>query len=493
MTHELIMLGDCVEVMRALPDASVDAVITDPPYGLEFMGKEWDGSDGFRRSLNPADVDRPNVFGRASARGPEFRAGALYREWTEAWAAECLRLLKPGGHLLAFGGTRTNHRLASGIEDAGFEIRDTLAWLYGSGFPKSLDVSKAIDKAAGATRSEVIGSKLGRPGMTKDGSNQSFDGSPNTYGGGVLATDVLAAATPEAETWQGWGTALKPAHEPITLARKPLTGTVAANVLRHGTGALNIDACRIEHGADVDLEREQRQHADTSGMRGIGEGGYASDHSQPLYAPGGRWPANVILSHHPDCTPTGETRSVKSDGHHPAKRGAGGLSTSGHAGQEALDERYADGEAVEVWECHADCAVRLLDEQSGTLHSQDPATRRSRSKVQGVTEFGTGASIEYADKGGASRFYYTAKASKRERGEGNTHPTVKPLALMRYLVRLIAPPGALILDPFLGSGTTALACIAEGVEWVGIEQDAGYAEIATERISAYEVQLGIEL
>jgi site-specific DNA-methyltransferase (adenine-specific) len=506
-THELIMLGDCIQVMRNLPDACIDAVITDPPYGIGFMGKPWDGPaireaaerDRLTRSsLGPESASRPgraqprssSAFGNAAIIAGPVRGGRDFQDWCEAWAAECLRLLKPGGHLVSFGGTRTNHRLASGIEDAGFEIRDTLAWLYGSGFPKSLDVSKAIDKAAGATR-EVVGERAWSNARMDAGQGVSglrqAGGFAGEYESERVQVPITAPATPDAATWQGWGTALKPAHEPITLARKPIRGTIAANVLAHGTGALNIDACRI---GDEPITQHGRGDGENRAMSG-------RNYAEPAgRAWSGRWPANVILSHHPDCLATGETRSVKSDGHHPAKRGAGGLSTSGHAGQEALDERHADGETVEVWECHAECAVRLLDEQTGELHTH-PGTMRKRASDSayfgGAGARPEGLQLSAGDKGGASRFYYCAKASKRERGgEHNTHPTVKPLALMRWLVRLVAPPGALILDPFLGSGTTALACIAEGVEWVGIEQDSGYAEIATQRIRAAEHEAGVK-
>ena len=218
--------GDCTNKLKTLPDNSVDAVVTDPPYGLAFMGKRW-------------DYDVPTV---------------------EVWA-ECLRVLRPGGHLLAFAGTRTQHRMAVRIEDAGFEIRDMIAWVYGSGFPKSLDVSKAIDKAAGAERTEIVGSKLGRPGMAKDGSNQRsrFDAAFGEGEGIAMNHNVYAPATPEAQRWQGWGTALKPALEPITVARKPLVGTVAENVLAHGTGAVNIDGCRV--GDTVETWPTSRSYA----------------------------------------------------------------------------------------------------------------------------------------------------------------------------------------------------------------------------------------
>lgn len=297
----------------------------------------------------------------------------------DIWA-ECLRVLKPGGHLLAFAGTRTQHRMAVRIEDAGFEIRDMIAWVYGSGFPKSLDVSKAIDKAAGVER-EVVGSKLGRPGMAKDGRNQSFDSSVNTYGGGgILSTDITAPATDAARQWQGWGTALKPSLEPLTVARKPLIGTVAANVLAHGTGALNIDGCRVGE-----------PFVSSGGAAGFSAAKGWNENSMGEHEPKevpGRWPANLI-----------------------------------HDGSEPAD---------------------LLGE--------------------------------------AARFFYCAKASKKDRDEGNVHPTVKPTDLMRYLCRLVTPPGGVVLDPFMGSGSTGKAAMLEGFRFIGIEREAEYVEIARARI-----------
>jgi DNA modification methylase len=412
-----IVEGDCVEAMRAMPECSVDAVVCDPPYGLEFMGKQWDApwrtGDGFRRSRNPADVGRDDAFGRASARAPEYRAGLGFQQWCEAWAREALRVLKPGGHLLAFGGTRTYHRLACAVEDAGFEIRDCLAWLYGSGFPKSLDVSKAIDKAAGAER-EVVGRHVQAQGEpSRAAMNAAMDGSLGWQ------YDLTAPATPDAERWQGWGTALKPAHEPIVLARKPLSGTVSANVLAHGTGALNVDGCRI------------------------GEG---------------RWPANVCL----------------------------------------------DPEAA-----------AMLDEQTGSVGGNHcPKDASGTNAVYGdFAQRPDSSLVGYGDSGGASRFLYVAKSSSAERNAGldgfeatfsptmgngiggkehdpetatpkrNTHPTVKPIELMRWLVRLVTPPGGTCLDPFTGSGTTGCAAVLEGFRFVGIEREPEYAAIARARIA----------
>ena len=391
----ILYAGDCIEVMRQMPEASVDAIVTDPPYGLEFMGRDWDG----------------------------FGTPLGFQTWTESWAREALRILKPGGHLLAFAGTRTYHRMASGVEDAGFEIRDCIAWMYGSGFPKSLDVSKAIDKAAGAER-EVIGSKLGRPGMAKDGSNQrnGFDAAFGGDSSGAMATDITAPATPEAAKWQGWGTALKPAFEPIVVARKPLIGTVAANVLEHGTGALNIDACRI--GTDSICSSGQGIKSGANNFIGGGKD------TQPPSVHIGRWPANI-----------------------------------------ALDET----------------AASILDQQSGV--STSTAKPRNNNDFESVSKGAEKANTTFGheDTGGASRFFYTAKASRHDRNAGgladNTHPTVKPTELMRWLIRLVTPPGGIILDPFGGSGSTGLAARAENTRCILIEREPEYLNIIRDRLS----------
>jgi len=383
--------GDSIEIMRELPDNSVDSIVTDPPYGLGFMGKAWD-------ALPPG----------------------------EEWATECLRVLKPGGHLLAFGGSRTWHRLAVAVEDAGFEIRDSIAWLYGSGFPKSLDVSKAIDKAAGAERTEVIGTrglarwKEGAPGgaaMKDDGGiRQNFD----------KVNTLLAPATAAAEEWQGWGTALKPAFEPVVVARKPLTGTVTQNVLQHGTGALNIDACRIESdpatfglGGGSKVGSGSGENQDPTNYRTNGK-------VSPMN-PSGRWPANV-----------------------------------------ALDEDMA----------------QVLDGQSGV--SKSSAHIRHNEDFEGVAKGAEKAHTTggHTDSGGASRFFYVAKAPKRERPvvDGVAHPTVKPLALMQWLIRLVTPAGGVVLDPFEGSGTTLEACLIEGYRHIGIEREADYLPLIAARM-----------
>jgi site-specific DNA-methyltransferase (adenine-specific) len=430
--------GDCLDILRELPDNSVDSVVTDPPYGLGFMGKAWD---------EPGTIAavRPRSDGGNHAR--EMRA---FQQWCELWAVECLRVLKPGGHLLAFGGTRTYHRLACAVEDAGFEIRDSIAWLYGSGFPKSLDVSKAIDKAAGAER-EVTGRTVtpfrvdaaAERGTSLQGSVNG-DFSRQTEGG-YRYTEHTAPATDAARQWQGWGTALKPAFEPVVVARKPLTGTVAGNVLAWGTGALNVDGCRIE--GDVPTTKQggggafARATQSAHGYRPEGamyrgeaeraaQGGVLS---QPHSA--GRWPANVILD---------ETQAA------------------------------------------------ALDQQSGEA-SYNPAgafgvTKRDGSEIYGGGKGIAKAGLEvfgYGDRGGASRFFYTAKADagERIRVDGTAHPTVKPLTLMRWLIRLVTPPGGTVLEPFAGSGTTVEACILEGFQCIAVEREADYLPLIVQRVN----------
>lgn len=381
-----LLHGDCLHHLRTLPDCSVDACVTDPPYGLSFMGKRW-------------DYDVPSV---------------------EVWR-EVLRVLKPGGHLLAFAGTRTQHRMAVRIEDAGFEIRDMIAWVYGSGFPKSLDVSKAIDKAAGAER-EVVGQRVYGDGHIQ----RSNELSPpiGTFQRTQDERLKTTPATPAAQQWSGWGTALKPALEPITLARKPFPGTVAANVLEHSTGAINVDGCRV--GGEPSPSVQRRNHA--APAQSIGATGWktparpASYNEQRHGEALGRWPANLI-----------------------------------HDGSNEVVELFPQ-------------------QQSGSR----AAGVRKGMGFHGADGDG-GPAIE-ASAGSAARFFYCAKASKADRGDANAHPTVKPTELMAYLCRLVTPPGGTVLDPFMGSGSTGKAAVREGFQFIGIEREVEYLAIARQRI-----------
>ena len=393
---------DCLEGMKLLDDNSIDNIVTDPPYELGFMGKKWDNT------------------------------GIAYN--IELWR-ECLRILKPGGHLLAFGGTRTYHRMACAIEDAGFEIRDQMQWIYGSGFPKSMDISKALDKKAGAER-EVVGIKPGHEefaGRKTKGHLEFKDGTEG-FDRPWMHDDKkremyhmqTAPSTPEAKQWEGWGTALKPANEPIVVARKPLSEkTIVENVLKWGTGGINIDECRIptednlNGGRYSDNKGEITCNVYTPTINKRSK----SDYNQPT----GRFPANVILDEEAGC---------------------------------------------------------MLDEQSGISKSSGSGynfeTSNNDNPVRLTNNIKSG--LRFNDSGGASRFFYVAKASKKERGEGNNHPTVKPVSLIKYLVTLVTPPDGVCLDPFMGSGTTAIACINTNRNFIGFELDKHYYDIAKERI-----------
>jgi DNA modification methylase len=482
-TNWRVMFGSCLDRLKDLEDNSLDSVVTDPPYELAFMGKSWDSS------------------------------GIAYN--VEVWR-ECLRVLKPGGHVLAFGGSRTWHRLAVAVEDAGFEIRDSIAWIYGSGFPKSLDVSKAIDKRGGvipgqsrfagvlkraksqtsltiSDLNEVLGRRTSNlwshfvseiqpllptvdqywklksvlpipdewdiqflPEAEREVIGQKMSGiadknekGRHTIGASkAVEVDVTLPATSEAKAWEGWGTALKPAHEPVVVGRKPLTGTVAANVLEWGVGGLNIDGTRI--AGEVPTVPQPRFGVSNSVYEfGSGKGRNGKMSS----APAGRWPSNVML-----------------------------------------DEFTA----------------RLVDEQSGVRKSPKPykAEGYKDSSMFGIG--GVNHNSEFGDSGGASRFFYVAKASKRDRNEGleqleakanrinaprsnedekfanvkqNFHPTVKPTELMRNLIRLVTPLGGTVLDPFTGSGSTGKAAILEGMQFVGVELTEEYLPIIQGRLN----------
>lgn len=501
---------DCRLFLPKLPENSIDAIVTDPPAGIGFMDKEWDDPrkwDAFRRARNPNDAGRDSVFGRVSNHAPhsygEGDRGAFVA-WLANVMKEALRVLKPGGHALVWALPRTSHWTAWAIEDAGFEIRDVIIHHFGTGFPKSADVSKQIDKAAGAER-KVVGTKLGLPGYSlapeKHGKNTYNAARDGSLTNPEKECEITAPATEDAKHWSGWGTALKPASEHWILCRKPLSEkTVAANVLKWGTGALNIDRCRISVGVEtikpfgspcksiggiMNVTVEPRSEAEEAASLA---------RTQRL----GRWPANLILSHNTDCKLIG-TKKVKGITGTAAGKMAGKstdvygkFNGSARAG-DPTGYVDADGmETVEDWRCTDDCPVAMLDRQSGESKSRAGKPRKSKSPGDGWGMTKTGA--EYNDQGGASRFFYVAKASRGERDAGleedtkNLHPTIKPIDLMRYLCRLITPQGGLVLDPFAGSGSTGCAALLEGFRFVGIEREPEYCRIATARIAYWEKQ-----
>jgi site-specific DNA-methyltransferase (adenine-specific) len=423
-----------------MADASVDSIVTDPPYGLSFMGKRW-------------DYDVPSE---------------------EIWR-ECLRVLKPGGHLLAFAGTRTQHRMAVRIEDAGFEIRDMIAWVYGSGFPKSLDVSKAIDKAAGAER-EVVGirtdgrgkspQKINNHGQGDTGIGHA-DGSKQTY-------CETAPATESARQWQGWGTALKPALEPITVARKPLIGTVAANVLEHGTGALNVDGCRVATDdplgggayATKPTERDQLWGDDAGNSWRRGGAG-------EFQQPPGRWPANLI---HDGSDEVVGLFPQSGGGHWSYKQAKdGGIYKHGLKDMEDAGTDKTTGSAARFFYC-AKASKADRDEGCEGMEERASSSMSGRRACDDVDW--------KADNDVTGRFVTQRR---------NHHPTVKPTALMRYLCRLVTPPSGTVLDPFMGSGSTGKAAVLEGFNFIGIEREAEYVQIAKARIAAPEASTELPL
>jgi site-specific DNA-methyltransferase (adenine-specific) len=439
-----LLNGDCLDKLKELENNSIDSIVTDPPYGLSFMGKKW-------------DYDVPSV---------------------EIWQ-ECLRVLKPGGHLLAFAGSRTYHRMAVRIEDAGFDIRDQIMWIYGSGFPKSHNVALAIDKQSGKTGHRGKAINVGGKG-DRDDIQTSVS----------KANGTLQPAYKSDNDWNGWGTALKPAHEPIVMARKPIEGTVAENTLQYGVGGLNIDATRVTVD-DMDdyafnMAGNERVKAKEEGeLTGMYEGGWKVDKT-PKELPAGRWPANVIM-----------------------------------------DEE----------------AGKILDKQSGNKKSSKRGSKYNKPTEHTNTYTPVASDYRddntYGDEGGASRFFYCPKANAKDRDSGietdakalratkggtrdfnarcascgkkfigspeticscdnpitdnqvfkrkNNHPTVKPTDLMKYLIRLVTPKDGIVLDPFMGSGSTGKAAMLEGMWFVGIEREKEYYEIAKQRIE-YEME-----
>jgi site-specific DNA-methyltransferase (adenine-specific) len=411
-----LLVGDCREVMQTMADNSVDAIVTDPPYELGFMGKSWDST------------------------------GVAYD--VTVWQ-ECLRVLKPGGHLLAFGGSRTYHRLAVAIEDAGFQIRDQIMWVYGSGFPKSLNIGKAIDKASGAER-EVVSTY-----ETHDIRNAGLMDRK-----GSMTVEVTAPATAEAKEWEGWGTALKPAHEPIVMARKPLDGTVANNVLTHGVGGINIDGSRIgNQSRTYDLTMTSGNFQTTNGGKNQKSGTTTVT---------GRFPANFI---HDGSDEVLQLFPDSKGGAYPAKRG------------QAVNTAFASGQETEG-------GFRAMGDSGSAARFFYCAKASKKDRNEGLDQFeekqtlgGGGLTAELKDDGSYETASAGGKFGSVKAKQTNHHPTVKPTDLMRYLCRLVTPPNGTVLDPFLGSGSTGKAATLEGFNFIGIEQSAEYAEIANARIN----------
>jgi len=479
MSETKLMLGDNIESLKKLPNNSVDSVVTDPPYGLSFMNKKW-------------DYDVPSV---------DF--------WKEVY-----RVLKPGGHVLSFGGTRTYHRMAVNIEDAGFEIRDQIMWLYSSGFPKSLNIGKAVDSTIKTGKSNP--KAINQSEMSKTDGEVVNVIQPNNgiLGEKKLITKNIGASleTEQAQQWEGWGTALKPANEPICVARKPLSEkSVALNALKWGTGGINIDDCRV--GSDI-IKRSEASCVPS----------LFQFNTNPDYKPDetpGRWPANVILECCCDKVIEGERGEVKKTTRiHNYE--VGGDKFGGFNKKITGIDNYND-----TGDIHTDpmCPCYMLDQQSGLVNQG----HWPKGSTKGFGEFGGGSSTyegvgpKDKTKSGASRFFYQSKVSKAERNMGldefedkksqlnsggigrkisvekrleengenaattkNTHPTVKPVNLMAYLCRLVTPPNGIVLDPFMGSGSTGIASRLEGFTFYGMELDENYFKIAESRIDNYE-------
>lgn len=408
MSNTTLYQGDCLEEMAKLPDNSIDAIVTDPPYGIAFMGSKWDNFSGKTCGNDSAEVRRQKAqeYTAKNSGAPRYANGHGVAPTLDAMRSfqtamtpifvEALRVAKPGAHLLAFGGTRTYHRLACAIEDAGWEIRDCCMWVHSQGFPKGQYVSKQVEA-------------LLKTGKTNE--------------------------TEAAKAWKGWNTQLKPALEPIVVARKPLEGTVAANVLKYGTGAINIDACRVP------TENESVSNHSRSAEAAVSKGKYGDSTAQETHQTAGqqlgRFPANLI-----------------------------------HDGSDEVLALFPDSKGM--------CGTIKGTEPSGITNGiYGKWSPRQACAVRG-------------DTGSAARFFYCAKASRSERGEGNDHPTVKPIALMEYLVKLVAPRGAIVLDPFMGSGTTGVAAVKCGCGFVGMEKEQSYFEIALRRIEK-ATELGVQL
>ena len=459
---ELIYNDDCIEFLKMQQENKFDSLITDPPAGISFMSKKWDDDKGGRDQ---------------------------WIEWMAGVMQECLRVLKPGAHGLVWAIPRTSHWTATALENAGFEIRDVVTHLFGQGFPKSSNISKQLDKMAGAKR-EVIGTA----DRYKDGRTRNVSGPKGNMLGNNAngVAEITAPSTPEAKQYNGCGTNLKPAAEFWILVRKPISErTIAANVLRWGTGGINIDGCRIGvEGKDSEKFAKEWDRDSIEDIRGgnyAGGGvGKSGKMKNSIKAPSGRFPANLVLSHHPECKKVG-TKEVKTSqllkSHKLNQSENNCMSGKNYSRNPNRDYGKKGKETVENWKCHAECPVGMLDEQSGELKSGKRDPGGSPYGVLTTGKCGAKRSGNDASIGGASRFFYCAKSSKKDRGEGNSHPTVKSTKLMEYLIKLITPPNGIVLDPFMGSGSTGVSAKNLGFDFCGIERDESYYKISENRMS----------
>jgi len=499
--------------MKELEENSIDVLVGDSPYGLAFMGKDWD-------DFTPKE----------------------YQEFSYQWGKQALRVLKPGSWLLNFSGPRTYHRMTCGLEDAGFKISSMIVFLYGAGFNKGLDISKGIDKYYGVETERKIkgignrhgGGNYDYMGRTTGKPTRKVIGKKITPSGqeypsqelddNNIATNFMRSKgiitepyTKEAREWDGWYTQLKPGVEPIVLAQKPREGTFAENVLKWGVGGLNIEDCRIKviskkdkDSMKVGFNFKGKQHITYQKTKYIE--GY--DYNKNL--PDGRYPSNVILYHHPECKVIGYKEVGSGKVKHNQEITRKGLGNHGAIFRDSntgFDVNKCQGlsnygvETVLAYDCHPDCPIRLLDEQSGELGNSARKNLQGKDyKSKGMFKGGQ-FNLQHDDKGGASRFFYSGKAHKTERHKGceklywrtepklkliskkefdllpedekiNGNPiaTLKPINLMRYLVRLVCPKGGIVLDPFAGSGTTGIACLIEGMKYVLIEKRKDFVE-----------------
>jgi site-specific DNA-methyltransferase (adenine-specific) len=584
-----ILNGESLEILKQYPDNYFDSVVTDPPYGL---GKEPNAEQMLQAWI---------TSGYLEVKG----SGFMGKEWDAfvpqpIFWKEVFRVLKHGGHIVSFFGTRTYDWGVMSMRLAGFEIRDCIQWIYGSGFPKSHNISKAIDKMGGKsldwfidyileiakekgiTKKELtmlfpskngnatgwLWNKQNNQSITLEQYNKIKDylqlpfenieeaerevickGKAGLTKGnianfsGETEFDITAPSTEEAKQWEGWGSALKPANEPIVLARKPLEKglSIAENVMKWGTGGINIDGCRVKMSKndyeEIDAKSSKNPTSNYNENPTKKYGDYAENIATKPNTQG-RFPANIILTHHPECECVG-TKEVKSNGNFPSQQNTSSMMMNSKGKSLNPENDYSDEngqETIESWNCHKDCPIKIMDEQSFAMGIHSAGVKRDKEVTSEYdnTSFhapNTRQMNRFGDKGGASRFFYVAKASKKERNKGlegfnakqmawsnqakaelkrgntefadntkmhnkvqeriNFHPTVKPVALMQYLVRMITPPNGIVLDPFNGSGTTGVACKVEGFNYVGIELDAEYCKISEARIEGWKEEIQI--